>query len=246
MAVEEEEKNLMKLVRRTFYCKLGPKLRRFFDVLPMVNFFLYFGEKTSQRKDMAVEALGWLGSKCGVDFGGKKKSPAAEERGGTEGMFTKMNDAVFGSGQAPEGNQGDPLANIQDGQDGPQPPPLPPQGTTSPPAQRGGPRRVDAEGVEVDENGLPLERNYYFFNKEKGIWDVTDDAPESVKQEHAAKLAELTAPKAELPPPPPPPPSMPTPQVSASPTSPQYANDGFFSPAPLPAPPGLGAPPTTY
>ncbi|GET89764.1 hypothetical protein, conserved [Leishmania tarentolae] len=46
------------------------------------------------------------------------------------------------------------------------------------------------DNPELDENGLPLTRNWYYYDTQLGRWTVSGDAPESVQREYYAKLEE--------------------------------------------------------
>ena len=185
---------------------------------------------------MAYEAFGWLGSKVGVDFTGKKKqqqsdasAPAtqsSQQSGGT-GFFSKVNDAVFGTAETQRddstGDSGlDAFMNV-DGKG--------PGGEQATPARQPVVDTGDPDNAPVDENGLPLSRNWYVYNDDLKRWDVTPEAPAWVKKEHEERLKEQMAPKSPLPPPPPPPPpplGAGSPVVRKAPTTPQYAPTDYF------------------
>ncbi|CAG9576718.1 conserved hypothetical protein [Leishmania major strain Friedlin] len=46
------------------------------------------------------------------------------------------------------------------------------------------------DNPELDENGLPVTRNWYYYDVQLGRWTVSRDAPESVQQEYYEKLEE--------------------------------------------------------
>ncbi|CAJ1989981.1 protein of unknown function - conserved [Leishmania donovani] len=46
------------------------------------------------------------------------------------------------------------------------------------------------DNPELDENGLPVTRNWYYYDAQLGRWTVSRDAPESVQQEYYEKLEE--------------------------------------------------------
>ncbi|KAK7198109.1 hypothetical protein NESM_000767300 [Novymonas esmeraldas] len=66
------------------------------------------------------------------------------------------------------------------------------------------------EGLELDENGLPVTRNWYYYDAQLGRWTVSRDAPENVQREYYEKLEEAErerlGQKTVVAPPPPPPP----------------------------------------
>jgi hypothetical protein len=144
---------------------------------------------------MALQAVGWLSSKLGVNIAGR-----GGEKEEQPTMFTQISDTVFG-------------------------------GTTS--------GTVTSEG-EVDANGLPVGRNWYYYDEELKRFNVHPSAPEHIKAEHARQVAAMEAEKScqgspTVAPPPPPPPMLPPPgsAPNASPppraNGPQYADAGFFN-----------------
>nr|CAJ2475748.1 unnamed protein product [Leishmania braziliensis] len=62
---------------------------------------------------------------------------------------------------------------------------------------------------ELDESGLPVTRNWYYYDAQLGRWTVSRDAPDSVQREYYEKLEEVErgqlGQKTVAPPPPPPP-----------------------------------------
>ncbi|CBZ28213.1 conserved hypothetical protein [Leishmania mexicana MHOM/GT/2001/U1103] len=46
------------------------------------------------------------------------------------------------------------------------------------------------DNPELDENGLPVTRNWYYYDAQLGRWTVSRDAPESVQREYYEKLEE--------------------------------------------------------
>lgn len=106
------------------------------------------------------------------------------------------------------------------------------------------------ENTELDENGLPLTKNWFFFDQELNRWAVTPDAPESIRREFEQKLQEEEATRLgyNTVAPPPPPPRMTT--SHSGPTTlfgdggnqnehhshirnPQYAMPNYFNSTPV-------------
>ncbi|KPA80938.1 hypothetical protein ABB37_04334 [Leptomonas pyrrhocoris] len=77
-------------------------------------------------------------------------------------------------------------------------------------AQGGGGNGGTGDGPELDENGLPVTKNWYYFDANLGRWTVSADAPQSVQREYYEQLEEAekerTGQRTILAPPPPPPP----------------------------------------
>lgn len=95
------------------------------------------------------------------------------------------------------------------------------------------------ENPELDENGLPVTRNWYFFDPNLGRWTVSADAPQSVQREYYEQLEEAErerlGQKTVVAPPPPPPPmgsgAVPRPIKSGAPPPPpgtRAAPGGLF------------------
>lgn len=158
---------------------------------------------------MALQAVGWLSSKLGVNMTGKgepKNSTdggAETQRGGGGGVLDVISDTVFGASGSGEN------------------------------------KRYAADGTEVDEQGLPVGRDWYYYDETLGRFNVRPDAPAEVREEHARQVAAYEAEKngasqAVAPPPPPPPPPVaagaaPPPMMARPAGSPQYADAGYFS-----------------
>jgi len=162
---------------------------------------------------MALHAVGWLSGKLGVDITGQSKKKEDPK----EDVFGALGDAVFGGGGDEQ-----PGASTSSG--------------------GGRPKRVAADGTEVDEQGLPVGRDWYYYDKALGRFNVHDDAPAHIKEEHAAKVAAFEAEKAGktaavAPPPPPPPPPAATTSSAGNSTSNPSSPAGAFPP-----PPGAGGP----
>ncbi len=143
---------------------------------------------------MALQAVGWLSQKLGVDVTGRNKTEEAKSD-----VFAGLSETVFGSSE--QGN-----------------------------------KRVTADGTEVDENGLPVGRDWYYYDAELKRFNVRPDAPQHIRDEHARQVAALEAAsqgttETPAPPPPPPPPAAPTTSspMSRNTSAPQYADTGFFS-----------------
>ncbi|KEG11606.1 hypothetical protein DQ04_02451080 [Trypanosoma grayi] len=174
---------------------------------------------------MSLQAVGWLSSKLGINIDGR--TDASEDKttealshhafAGTAAKFDmclhKINDAVFGrdnENNASSGGGGESvLAGIN---------------TSSP---------GNGDEVELDENGLPISKNWYYFDKELNRWNVSPDAPAHIKQEYEHRLKEEEDEREGRnvpPPPPPPPPPMSMPGGRA----PMYASSGHFPHAATP------------
>ena len=89
---------------------------------------------------------------------------------------------------------------------------------------------------EVDANGLPVGRDWYYYDHDLKRFSVRPEAPQHIRDEHAQLVANMEARKlqqaaAPLPPPPPPPSGGGVSHAAAPrlPASPQYADSGFFS-----------------
>ena len=174
---------------------------------------------------MAFQAVSWLSGALGVDITGRDRKAQNAQQGGQQG------------GQ--NGDGGDVFSSIGDTV----------FGTSSGPK-----RRYAADGTEIDDQGLPVGRDWYYYDKDLGRMNVREDAPQAIKDEHAAAVAQMEAEKsgktAVVAPPPPPPPPMqagapgspaqgspgalppppPTGGMAARvPSSPQYADGGYFS-----------------
>ncbi|KPI87679.1 hypothetical protein ABL78_3217 [Leptomonas seymouri] len=54
----------------------------------------------------------------------------------------------------------------------------------------GGTHGGGGDNPELDENGLPLTKNWYYFDRELGRWTVSADAPQSVQREYYEQLQE--------------------------------------------------------
>ncbi|CCW71081.1 unnamed protein product [Phytomonas sp. Hart1] len=93
----------------------------------------------------------------------------------------------------------------------------------------------EAVNNELDENGLPVTQNWYYYDKQMGHWNVSPDAPEAVRQKHIEKLRaeanRMDPTQVTLPPPPP---MMGSPNTNG-PNSPPRPGDaatkGLFTPA---------------
>ncbi|KAG5475350.1 hypothetical protein LSCM1_03463 [Leishmania martiniquensis] len=90
---------------------------------------------------------------------------------------------------------------------------------------------------ELDENGLPVTRNWYYYDTQLGRWTVSRDAPESVQREYYEKLEEANrermGEKKAGPPPPAaatrgPPPLLGAPGRGHGGGGPQYAVPDYF------------------
>ncbi|KAG5475870.1 hypothetical protein CUR178_03583 [Leishmania enriettii] len=96
------------------------------------------------------------------------------------------------------------------------------------------------DNPELDENGLPVTRNWYYYDAQLGRWTVSRDAPDSVQREYYEKLEEAErermGPKKVLPPPRPviargPPPLLGAAGRGHCGSSPQYAVPDYFGTA---------------
>ncbi|KAH8619088.1 hypothetical protein ERJ75_000192500 [Trypanosoma vivax] len=151
---------------------------------------------------MSLKAVGWLSTKLGIDISGRNSDTASHcSVAGTSSTlgtcFNKLNDAVFGSNNNDGFGKGSdvfeaPFANTGSSNRLPQSP----------------------DNVELDENGLPVSKNWYYFDEKLGRWNVSPEAPDSIKAEFQQRLQEeeneRTGKNVVLPPPPPPPPPVST------------------------------------
>ncbi|SCU71210.1 uncharacterized protein TEOVI_000279000 [Trypanosoma equiperdum] len=150
---------------------------------------------------MSLQAVGWLSTKLGINIGGRGASgdgSTLESRPGSAGAsridtcLHKLTDVVFGSGDNSHGGVG----NL--GLDAP----------FSGACNSGAHSACNSDKVELDENGLPVSKNWYYFDKELNRWNVSPDAPESIKAEFQQRLQEEELERSgekavPLPPPPP-------------------------------------------
>ncbi len=86
--------------------------------------------------------------------------------------------------------------------------------------------------AEVDANGLPTSRDWYYYDEQKKRWEPTPHAPDYIKAEHAEKVKaaeeEALGIKKFPDPPPPPPPASTASPVFRSPVAPQYVTPSYF------------------
>ena len=98
-------------------------------------------------------------------------------------------------------------------------------------------KKYSSDGTEVDDQGLPVGRDWYYYDEQLGRFSVRPEAPAHIREEHARQVAAMEAERAgiktEVAPPPPPPPPPPSDSASPLPArlphAPQYADSGFFS-----------------
>lgn len=187
-----------------------------------------------------MKAVGWLSQNLGWNIAGRPNSTAADPTAvegaiptaashsptGTatnngvaviEGYLSHVSSVVFGSGGGAESAQGsNPFAaavadcNSQQG------------------------ARDVVENAELDEQGLPKTRNWYYYDDALGRWNVSSAAPQSVKDEFEERLRqdEIAKNKAiAFPEPPPPPPAFSAAalQPQRAPLTPQYAIPSYFN-----------------
>ncbi|KAF5219487.1 hypothetical protein ECC02_007532 [Trypanosoma cruzi] len=177
---------------------------------------------------MSRQAVGWLSSKLGINIDGrteteeKTDSALFPSHGFSSAAMKidmclhKINDAVFGR-DSDSGAGGE--SNFIGGSSG--------VGATS-----GG------EEVELDENGLPITKNWYYFDKELNRWNVSPEAPAAIKEEYERRLKEDEDEREGrnfVPPPPLPPPPAPPLQPFVGEHPSMYPRGGLFP---------TGAPPT--
>ncbi len=53
--------------------------------------------------------------------------------------------------------------------------------------------RRDADGAEIDENGLPVGRDWYYYDTTLGRYNVKPDAPAHIREENARQVAAYNA-----------------------------------------------------
>jgi hypothetical protein len=188
-------------------------------------------KKREAKEKMAMKAVGWLSNNLGWNISGRadpqpqQQSSAPVEQNQPAGTPTQLerymasvSNVVFGG----DGGSGSTSASLH---------PFANIGGNETPKQT-----VDevVEHVELDEQGLPKTRNWYYYDEALGRWNVHPDAPQSVKAEFAERLRQEEEEKnkaARFPePPPPPPPSFNPAAVPArSPLVPQYAVPTYFN-----------------
>jgi hypothetical protein len=202
---------------------------------------------------MALHAVGWLSKSLGINIAGRSDgsaNPSASTTSGDGGAIPSNrtqpppadDNDYFGAAARPRPSAFEAyvsqMSNMVFGGDAiaQQRPP----GAANP---SGGGAKDLVEHCEVDEQGLPIARNWYYYDQALGRWNVAPDAPEPIQREFAERLrheeaaqrnsgAQVLAP----PPPPPPPPSGPgspfgPPTGSGyarSPVTPQYAMPSYF------------------
>eukprot|EP00796_Vickermania_ingenoplastis_P008693 gene8693-6114_t len=230
---------------------------------------------------MSYHAINWLSSKLGVDIGGvgDAENPASNDsfsgvlsgdsfgfnsdrQGKAKEIAREAKETIKELSSAAQGTVTKYFSKastyitskVRSGSDGPNP-----FAADSSAAFTG-------ENSEIDENGLPVSKNWYYFNPQTNRWDVSQDAPQAVRDEYYQQLAAVEAERsgqAPAVPPPPPPPAGGLPphpgagraggsifqchSSGARVAAPQYAAPSFFGAEPSP-PPGAagGAIPPIY
>lgn len=180
---------------------------------------------------MAMKAVGWLSNNLGWNISGRsqqqdpqqhQQAPSSAEPPPVasptplEQYMSNVSNIVFGGG-AGSAASSNPLANIQDD-----------------PQQQQQALVDDVEHAELDEQGLPKTRNWYYFDEALNRWNVHPNAPASVKAEFAERLRQEEEEKNKAmrfpePPPPPPPSFNPAAVPARSPLVPQYAVPTYFN-----------------
>ncbi|KAG5501466.1 hypothetical protein JKF63_03295 [Porcisia hertigi] len=220
---------------------------------------------------MSIRAVGWLQSKLGLDIG-VRGSPGGDDDhalGGDElaGFSTAKNRSHSADPFAVTSSGGDPSLDAGGGAAGTFSELA--SGLESKLSQvwrqasdkatqywnnntRGrarndafGANTVAGESPQIDENGLPVTQNWYYYDEQLGRWTVSRDAPESVQREYYEKLQEAERERqgqqtVGLPPPPPPgsatlaggpPPLLGTSVTTPGGQGPHYALPDYFGTA---------------
>ena len=182
---------------------------------------------------MAMKAVGWLSNNLGWNISGRSQSssdaPQLSQQQPAEGQPTgsptqlerymsNVSSVVFGGSgsQQQQPQSSNPFANIG-GSDA---------------AQSQVADEVD--NAELDEQGLPKTRNWYYYDEALQRWNVHPNAPASVKAEYAERLRQEEEEKNKAmrfpePPPPPPPSFNPAALQARTPLVPQYAIPTYFN-----------------
>jgi hypothetical protein len=182
---------------------------------------------------MALQAVGWLSKSLGINIAGRSDEAAAAS---ASPPVPQDDTNYFGVRQAPQPSALNLyMSTVSEMMFGGA------SGQSKPDQQRSvqASRGDVVEQCEVDEQGLPVARNWYYYDQALGRWNVAPDAPEPIKREFAERLRleeeERSGNKAALappPPPPPPPPPMspfgPPGGTARSPVTPQYAMPSYF------------------
>ena len=168
-----------------------------------------------------MHAVRWLGQNLGVDISGRSGASPSTTSPGTVGA--QQTDLRSISNSSSVEAYFSKVSNVIFGQQA-----APGAGEEAPKC---------CEDVELDENGLPVSKNWYYFDPQLQRWNVAPDAPQRVKDEFAQRLREedderTGAKKFPDPPPPPPPPTFAPGAFTSvrSPVTPQYAMPTYFSP----------------
>jgi hypothetical protein len=167
---------------------------------------------------MAMKAVGWISQSLGWNISGRGEgkveegqpapAPAVSSPTAVDAYLAQVSSVVFGTGSsanAATSSSSNPFSGEE-----------------------------DIEKVELDEQGLPKSRNWYYYDEALGRWNVSPDAPKKVKDEHAERLRQEEEERNKLgrfpdPPPPPPPAFNPAAFTAArSPLVPQYAVPTYF------------------
>ena len=186
---------------------------------------------------MALQAVGWLSKSLGLNIAGRSTDDESStattvpaNSTGVAGQAQQEPENYFGAAQQHRPSAVETymsqMSSLVFGTAPGQ------QQESSKSAQASQPSRDVVENCEVDEQGLPKSRNWYYYDKSLGRWNVAPDAPEQIKKEHAERLRqeeeEKSGVKAFPAPPPPPPPMSPFGSIARSPITPQYAMPSYF------------------
>lgn len=194
----------------------------------LLSFFDSFLD--SEESGMAMKAVGWLSQNLGWNISGRGSGPQspAQQTEPTEA------EACFGSLARPQSGVDTYLSKISSVVFGPDGTSAPQAAGSSATASSAANNNDDIDNAELDEQGLPKSRNWYYYDESLGRWNVAPDAPQKIKDEYAARLKMEEEEKLRanrIPePPPPPPPTFNAAAFTAqrSPLVPQYAVPTYF------------------
>lgn len=180
-----------------------------------------------------MKAVGWLSNNLGWNISGRSEAPTEQQQQQSsdapqqqqpagsptqlERYMSSVSSVVFGNSgsQQQQAASSNPFANI---------------GGSDTNQQQ---QFDEVDNAELDEQGLPKTRNWYYYDEALQRWNVHPNAPASVKAEYAERLRleeeeKNKATRFPEPPPPPPPSFNPAAIPARSPLVPQYAVPEYF------------------
>jgi hypothetical protein len=186
-----------------------------------------------KKAKMAMKAVGWLSNNLGWNISGRSQAPPDAPSEGQphqqpaetqpvgsptqlERYMSNVSSVVFGGSGQQQAQSSNPFANIGGSNEQQQ-------------------QKVDeVDNAELDEQGLPKTRNWYYYDEALQRWNVHPNAPASVKAEYAERLRQEEEEKNKAmrfpePPPPPPPSFNPAAMQARTPLVPQYAIPTYFN-----------------